>query len=926
MVLAPAPQFEGAGFFFEVSMAQKTSTAHKLERQKTLKQELTLSRLSPEERELIKRADLYEGGRIITPPDSRALVSAVHKISDKGLAYIEMELSDKGKRITYYKLTPQGRKLRASKNPKHKAKINPRHMKKFEDWVRANEPFYDANKDKLVKFKLLPIQEQRRYQKEWHQQRYESGEVDPKKTWVRLPEKDRDILRRAEQLTVEYREKDGAYGRKNSHLVEMGLLERSSYEGEDWFVSLTDFGNATLAAGRKNPKHKTKKKTSKKNPMLTTGKTVQGWKIAEYIPSNIHGDQQIKLVRGSRGIFVTGRPYEYWGVTKYDIKTSAPIERTVFTAPNRNEAIKKAIKWTEQTINPKRKTKKKTKRASPTKRNPKCEIGETMKPKSNPVIKRGRIIEGWRIDRYSPKDKYIGLVKGNITIIIQPKERAFSTPEFRGKPNEWYVNLYHYPSLNYITTMEERLISETEEGAVKKAISWAERQPYARNPKRKAKKKAAKKKTTKKKAKRASPTKHNPTIARGDIIRDWIVEDYEPGNYAEFFKDDKKLVLTRIHHRGRYNYYAELWMRIGYSIIGSKKLYAKNFDDAVGSAMSWANQQKNPKRKAKKKTTRKRNPQLDPRTKEALTYINRKRARLGERQLDPVVARWEPEDIVAEAQRLGWRPKPEPISHVKVGSIISGWKVTYYKPQTRIILIKDKKILTVFPNIEDPKRKWDASIHKHEIKPENFIAAKTGFHEKSITEATQTAIIWANQQKNPKRKTKKKTNKKKYTHTFKERIPGGLAAGKKPSDFDKRQLKKGTKVELEHTSAGKKPSTKDLEIAREIAMDHLMEDPLYYEKLAKIEKHKSKKKTSKKKSGKKKTTKRRPRKKNPSLIKKCRASWDHYCERPNKTRLKAVFKCLEEMKGSKVKTVQSERRSCLRTAKAEAKRLKLSIS
>lgn len=60
-----------------------------------------------------------------------------------------------------------------------------------------------------------------------------------------------------------------------------------------------------------------------------------------------------------------------------------------------------------------------------------------------------------------------------------------------------------------------------------------------------------------------------------------------------------------------------------------------------------------------------------------------------------------------------------------------------------------------------------------------------------------------------------------------ESIPGGLAAGKKPEDFDQRQLKMGIKVELEHTP--------DKAKAREIAMDHLTEDPNYYDKLEGME-------------------------------------------------------------------------------------------
>jgi hypothetical protein len=60
-----------------------------------------------------------------------------------------------------------------------------------------------------------------------------------------------------------------------------------------------------------------------------------------------------------------------------------------------------------------------------------------------------------------------------------------------------------------------------------------------------------------------------------------------------------------------------------------------------------------------------------------------------------------------------------------------------------------------------------------------------------------------------------------------DKIPGGLADKKKPSDFDAGQLAKGVKVELEHTD--------DREKAREIAMDHLTEDPKYYDKLETIE-------------------------------------------------------------------------------------------
>lgn len=70
-----------------------------------------------------------------------------------------------------------------------------------------------------------------------------------------------------------------------------------------------------------------------------------------------------------------------------------------------------------------------------------------------------------------------------------------------------------------------------------------------------------------------------------------------------------------------------------------------------------------------------------------------------------------------------------------------------------------------------------------------------------------------------------------------DKIPGGMAKGKSLQDivnkhkksykYLKNQLKKGIKIELEHTTSKK--------VALEIALDHLWEDPQYYIKLSKIE-------------------------------------------------------------------------------------------
>lgn len=66
------------------------------------------------------------------------------------------------------------------------------------------------------------------------------------------------------------------------------------------------------------------------------------------------------------------------------------------------------------------------------------------------------------------------------------------------------------------------------------------------------------------------------------------------------------------------------------------------------------------------------------------------------------------------------------------------------------------------------------------------------------------------------------------TKAHTDQIPGGLADAKTPKDFDSKELESGTSIEMEHVS--------DRALAREIAMDHLMEDPKYYTKLKQVEK------------------------------------------------------------------------------------------
>ena len=62
---------------------------------------------------------------------------------------------------------------------------------------------------------------------------------------------------------------------------------------------------------------------------------------------------------------------------------------------------------------------------------------------------------------------------------------------------------------------------------------------------------------------------------------------------------------------------------------------------------------------------------------------------------------------------------------------------------------------------------------------------------------------------------------------WKDELPGGKGDRAKPSDFPKKSLKAGEKVEREHTT--------NKHIQEEIALDHLTEDRNYYKKLKKVE-------------------------------------------------------------------------------------------
>jgi hypothetical protein len=66
-----------------------------------------------------------------------------------------------------------------------------------------------------------------------------------------------------------------------------------------------------------------------------------------------------------------------------------------------------------------------------------------------------------------------------------------------------------------------------------------------------------------------------------------------------------------------------------------------------------------------------------------------------------------------------------------------------------------------------------------------------------------------------------------FVTEFSNFVFGGKSRGKLPEDLDLEQLSKGIEVELEHTP--------NRGVSAKIALDHLMESPIYYDALAKME-------------------------------------------------------------------------------------------
>ena len=136
-----------------------------------------------------------------------------------------------------------------------------------------------------------------------------------------------------------------------------------------------------------------------------------------------------------------------------------------------------------------------------------------------------------------------------------------------------------------------------------------------------------------------------------------------------------------------------------------------------------------------------------------------------------------------------------------------------------------------FDGIHDKKIGHIVAFSPKQIKPAFGKAEAGSTPQQTSVEAekkkAETAKMWKQINKYfPNKPVQRPKKLGKFENN--DKIPGGLADNKKPSDFNPKSIKQGIKVELEHTS--------DKSMAREIASDHLTEDKDYYKKLKEMEK------------------------------------------------------------------------------------------
>lgn len=152
--------------------------------------------------------------------------------------------------------------------------------------------------------------------------------------------------------------------------------------------------------------------------------------------------------------------------------------------------------------------------------------------------------------------------------------------------------------------------------------------------------------------------------------------------------------------------------------------------------------------------------------------------------------------------KAGWSMDSESIS-----SIYN----EYGKPNKNPVSINEISKEELAPLIKE--KLW--TVFGFDVDKEKFVSDEYSSQDKTIILSLAHAYMALKSKKNP-------ISKKEFDKV-KKLLLTGLSSGHKESEFDKEQLNIGTSIEMEHT--------KDQSIAKQIAMDHLVEDKDYYKKL-----------------------------------------------------------------------------------------------
>lgn len=264
-----------------------------------------------------------------------------------------------------------------------------------------------------------------------------------------------------------------------------------------------------------------------------------------------------------------------------------------------------------------------------------------------------------------------------------------------------------------------------------------------------------------------------------------------------------------------------------------------------------------------------------------LEYVNRHRRMLGMAPLDPEEAGWSPKDVEIEARRIrtlmnpnvkwgspyglpyrrsdgslvriyrrGQRfrfydargkqvgPEQATMTQAVAVAITHGWVIVDQPaPNPEHDMGEVKRLLSDEISVKaGSHRAWDKVVRALGYRPQTYYSfqrrssAGTSFFflpREEFAKIRKIKGVSSWRMKPGERWAKTIRFGREGNPMWKDRIPGGKADKRTPADFDPVALAEGVEVEREHAGA-------DTALAMEIAMDHLVEDPKYYEKLRTI--------------------------------------------------------------------------------------------